>query len=381
MIAHEDIDNGKLHQKLHKTCCCPTLVCACNTMWYPCRKAVSGHKVRYEEGNYNLDLTYMTPRVIVHGFPAIGIEHMYRNPRYEVARLLETQHKGHYKVYNFCCEPGRGYDADIFDGRVERYPFLDHHTPSLARMVEFADSAYDWLLADKKNVVTMHCKAGKGRAGLMCCVLLLRAGVVNSAAEAFKKYDATRVTNNKGLTVTSQRKYVKFFEELWREFWAEESESLGNVLPRESRKRALPVEPAMMLVRATIVNGDGSVDEKAALASLGELSVKCWQVDDYLPELVGESKGTTTDLGAKIKGNFKIKVEAKGFFSSTKVCEFMHNTLFIRIPKGHRSVDFGLSQLDVPKKTLKRLGTSMKLRLEFALSSAAAGVAVGSAKI
>jgi phosphatidylinositol-3,4,5-trisphosphate 3-phosphatase/dual-specificity protein phosphatase PTEN len=55
----------------------------------------------------------------------------------------------------------------------------------------------------------MHCKAGKGRAGLMCCVLLLRAGVVNSAAEAFKKYDATRVTNNKGLTVTSQRKYVK----------------------------------------------------------------------------------------------------------------------------------------------------------------------------
>jgi hypothetical protein len=72
-------------------------------------------------------------------------------------------------------------------------------------------------------------------------------------------------------------------------------------------------------------------------------------------------------------------VVAKGLFSTTKVCEFMHNTLFIRVPKGHRSVDFGLSQLDVPKKTLKRLGTSMKLRLEF--TQPPAGVAVGSAKI
>ena len=85
-------------------------------------------------------------------------------------------------------------------------------------------------------------------------------------------------------------KTKQFFEELWREFWAEESESLGTVLPRESRKRALPVEPAMVLLRATIVNGDGSADEKAALAALGDLDVKCWQVDDYLPELVGESK-------------------------------------------------------------------------------------------
>jgi hypothetical protein len=91
-------------------------------------------------------------------------------------------------------------------------------------------------------------------------------------------------------TKQNKTKQNKFFEELWREFWAEESESLGNVLPRESRKRALPEEPAMVLLRATIVNGDGSTDEKAALASLGELSVKCWQVDDYLPELVGESK-------------------------------------------------------------------------------------------
>jgi phosphatidylinositol-3,4,5-trisphosphate 3-phosphatase and dual-specificity protein phosphatase PTEN len=102
-------------------------------------------------------------------------------------------------VYNFCCEPGRGYDPALFDGRVERYPFLDHHTPSLKRMVEFADSAYEWILQDKKNVVTMHCKAGKGRAGLMGCILLFRAGHVASALEAMAKYNATRVDDMKGI--------------------------------------------------------------------------------------------------------------------------------------------------------------------------------------
>ena len=77
-----------------------------------------------------------------------------------------------------------------------------------------------------------------------------------------------------------------------------------------------------------------------------------------------------------------IQVVVKGFLTTTKICEFMHNTLFIRMPKGHRSVDFGLSQLDIPKKTLKKLGTTMKLRLEFAPPVAAeAGMAVGITKI
>ena len=27
-VPHEEVDNGKLYQKLHKTCCCPKLLCA-----------------------------------------------------------------------------------------------------------------------------------------------------------------------------------------------------------------------------------------------------------------------------------------------------------------------------------------------------------------
>lgn len=48
-------------------------------------------------------------------------EHIYRNPRTEVQRLLDKYHKDHYKVYNFANEAGRSYPEQYFQGRVERY--------------------------------------------------------------------------------------------------------------------------------------------------------------------------------------------------------------------------------------------------------------------
>jgi hypothetical protein len=43
------------------------------------RELVGGPKNRYKEFGYNLDLTYITARVIAMAFPASGIEKLYRN--------------------------------------------------------------------------------------------------------------------------------------------------------------------------------------------------------------------------------------------------------------------------------------------------------------
>lgn len=43
------------------------------------REKVSGNKNRKKEGNYNLDLTYICPRIIAMSFPGEGIEIAYRN--------------------------------------------------------------------------------------------------------------------------------------------------------------------------------------------------------------------------------------------------------------------------------------------------------------
>ena len=71
--------------------------------------------------------------------------------------------------------------------------------------------AQRWLDADPKNVVCIHCKAGKGRSGVMACCLLLRTGDADSAAAAMALYDSKRVLDSRGLTVTSQRKYVRLY--------------------------------------------------------------------------------------------------------------------------------------------------------------------------
>jgi len=224
-------------------------------MWHCCRKCVSGNKTRYEKDGYDLDLTYLQPRIIVHGFPSIGIEHMYRNPRYEIRRFLDEKHADHYKMFNFCCEPGRGYDASVYHDRVERYPFKDHNTPPLETMVAFAESCKLWLDSDPLNVCSMHCKAGKGRAGLMSCVLMIRSGACQSALEALDHYDLTRVTNKRGLTVNSQRKYVIFYEKLWRDHWGI-SGDIGKIKGEtpNSNRWVVPDQPELRLFGVEILN-------------------------------------------------------------------------------------------------------------------------------
>ena len=320
--------NGPFYSRPHKSCCCPEYVCACNCMWKPCRKLVSGKKRRYQSDGYDLDLTYLCPRIIVHGFPAIGLEHIYRNPRYEIRRFLDERHPDQYKMFNFCCEPGRGYEASVYHGRVERYPFKDHNTPPLETIVAFANSAKLFLDADPKNVVSMHCKAGKGRAGLMSCCMLIRQGVVQSATEALDLYDRERVTNRRGLTVVSQRKYVIFFEMLWRQHWGVLGD-IGQVPgdPIDAPKWIVPKQPEMRLFGVEVLYCN---------IVLRNVRIKIYKGTHMAPELKfdtgkGTGNGTTFETDCAIQGNFKVHVEQKaGIFSKTvKVFELWHNTLFM----------------------------------------------------
>ena len=43
------------------------------------RKIVSGKRNRYQDDQYNLDITYITERVLAMSFPAQGFESLYRN--------------------------------------------------------------------------------------------------------------------------------------------------------------------------------------------------------------------------------------------------------------------------------------------------------------
>lgn len=363
MIRHEDIDDGRLTSKCHKVWCCPSCCLPCNCMLYPCRKAVSGNKKRIREKGFDLDLAYVAPKIIVHGFPAAGIEHLYRNPRYEIRRFMDHNHKDHYKMYNFCCEPGRGYSPSVFHGRVERYPFKDHNTPPLESMIAFSNSVKVWLDKDPENVVSMHCKAGKGRAGLMCCVSLIRTGIAQSAVEALDIYDRERVTNNRGLTVTSQRKYVIFYEAIWRQCWGVTG-NIGDIPgePWDETKFPIPEQPELRLFGIEVLNIPTDL--------VGSFSITIFKISNFLPVKTFESgwvksNVVAVDCNTVLHKNFKIFVKYKrsAFSSPVKLFELLHNTYFMDRYAG--SVDFPIDQLDVKKKIKPLLGPKCIVRLKF----------------
>ncbi len=44
------------------------------------RKMVSGKRRRFQDSQYDLDISYITPRVIAMSYPGTGIESTFRNP-------------------------------------------------------------------------------------------------------------------------------------------------------------------------------------------------------------------------------------------------------------------------------------------------------------
>ncbi|KAL0350831.1 UNVERIFIED_CONTAM: Phosphatidylinositol 3,4,5-trisphosphate 3-phosphatase and protein-tyrosine-phosphatase PTEN1 [Sesamum radiatum] len=174
------------------------------------RNLVSKQRRRMLVAGYDLDMTYITDRVLAMSFPAERVRAMYRNPMWQVKSVLDMRHQGYYKVYNLCIE--EDYDESHFHGRVERYPFDDNHVPPLAMIKEFCEDVHSWLSSDPKNIAVVHCMAGKGRTGLMVSSYLVYTGM--PAEKALQVYAERRTTNNEGVSIASQRRYVAYWEKV-----------------------------------------------------------------------------------------------------------------------------------------------------------------------
>ena len=176
------------------------------------KQLVSKDKTRFCYDGFDLDLTYITTRIIAMGYPSTNLEGLFRNKLDDVKGFFITRHPEHHKIYNLCEE--RKY-KDYFD-KQGYYPFKDHEAPPLNLIRPFCEDVKKFLDEDEKNVVGIHCLAGKGRTGTFICCLLLYLNIFETAEECLLYYGLLRVGTPKGVTVPSQIRYVHYFEYILR---------------------------------------------------------------------------------------------------------------------------------------------------------------------
>ena len=172
------------------------------------RTIVSGKKKRLKEEGFNLDLSYITPRIIAMSIPGEGLSGLYRNNLNLVSEFLETRHKNKYQVYNLSGIP---YNYDKFAEQVKEFPWEDHYPPPIDLLFSACKSIETWLESNILNVIAVNCRAGKGRTGTLICCYLLYSGFFTEPESALRYYKIKRFEEGGGVTQPSQVRYVKYF--------------------------------------------------------------------------------------------------------------------------------------------------------------------------
>jgi len=293
-------------------------------MTNPIKKLVSKQRKRYTEDGFNLDLSYIIPNVIAMGYPAENLEGVvYRNHIDDVSRLLDKKHRTNYKIYNLCSE--RSYDPRKFHQRVATYPFQDHNPPSIEVIRPFCEDVQQWLERDSKNVAAVHCKAGKGRTGVMICCYLIHSKIFSSAEEALNYYGQKRTNDKKGVTIPSQRRYVNYYALL-----VQENLNYKPVVLTVKEIKLDPVpnifslgQTCIRIVISEWINGDSSKIRKVYSSDASEQDVHL-NASDVTIRLTQ----TTQVLGdVKVECYNKHKMKKK-----EKLFHFWFNTFFVCEP-------------------------------------------------
>lgn len=116
------------------------------------------------EDSCELDLVYVTERIIAVSFPSTANEDNFRSNLREVAQMLKSKHGGNYLLFNLS---ERRPDITKLHAKVLEFGWPDLHTPALEKICSVCKAMDTWLNADPHNVVVLHNKGNRGRIGVV----------------------------------------------------------------------------------------------------------------------------------------------------------------------------------------------------------------------
>ncbi|KAL7925634.1 hypothetical protein ACQKWADRAFT_282575 [Trichoderma austrokoningii] len=197
----------------------------------------------------DLDLCYVTEFIIATSGPSQTYPQLaYRTPLKRLVDFLDSKHRDNWAVWEFRAE-GTGYPDDAVYNRIWHYPWPDHHPPPFRLVPMIMASMRNWLHGgdapggdsavkdngkspqplssnptspttepikterNKKRVVVVHCKAGKGRSGTASCSYLI-AEEGWTAEKALTQFTQRRMRPQfgAGVSIPSQLRWVNYVE-------------------------------------------------------------------------------------------------------------------------------------------------------------------------
>uniref|UniRef100_A0A674MZ69 Tensin 3 n=1 Tax=Takifugu rubripes TaxID=31033 RepID=A0A674MZ69_TAKRU len=164
-----------------------------------------------EEG-YELDLTYITERIIAVSFPRGCSEEIYSHNLKDVTRMLKSKHADNYLIINLS---EKRHDLTRMNPKVCLEKTLDTgwpdmHAPPLDKICTICKAMEGWLNADPLHVVVIHCRGGKGRIGVVISSFVNFTEVSASADQALDRFAMRKYHDDKvsALMTPSQKRYV-----------------------------------------------------------------------------------------------------------------------------------------------------------------------------
>ncbi|XP_036771880.2 tensin-1 isoform X8 [Manis pentadactyla] len=168
---------------------------------------------RTMEDSCELDLVYVTERIIAVSFPSTANEENFRSNLREVAQMLKSKHGGSYLLFNLS---ERRPDITKLHAKVLEFGWPDLHSPALEKICSVCKAMDTWLNADPHNVIVLHNKGNRGRIGVVIAAYMHYSNISASADQALDRFAMKRFYEDKIVPIgqPSQRRYVHYFSGL-----------------------------------------------------------------------------------------------------------------------------------------------------------------------
>ncbi|XP_032510801.2 cyclin-G-associated kinase isoform X1 [Danaus plexippus] len=162
----------------------------------------------------DLDISYITSRVVVMSYPSELLESAYKTNHIEDVRIyLESHHPGgKYCVYSVHESRARFPRRQLVTD-TSLWPRDEDRAPLLAPYYALLQHMYQYLGKDDKSALVIACQDGKSRSCMLLCGLLMYAKLVTVPEDALQIFAVKRTPIN---LPPSQLRYLYYLSNIVR---------------------------------------------------------------------------------------------------------------------------------------------------------------------